>query len=1359
MRKNLFVTIALLTVSAVCLSAKTDVNDIKKNDSWKKQSLLIKQDANKRLMELAPEAFQDIQAEKKTIQTPSESQEKAKQLIKENEIKSNIKHLETVKLQDQDVIDQQKNETALRRAKQVPETPDAKKKILRAAARQRSDQWDQPYNANGEGNILTHTEWHFNIGNSEFQRFGERVYTYDSKGNVIKQEVKAKNVGGAINKLQWFNVTIPENAVLKEDIVNSDTLALTEYYYLDPATGERHDLELYKYVYYNERMIIRIEQHADSTGKMIANPQIESEFDANGLPTVTKVYKTYYTRGKDGKDSTFIAISEKIEYYPNGQDSVITMYKNGENNDSTDVEPYVKYETEYQPDGLVIDVMSNYERDKSGNKAWVYYHKYAQKIIINEKKKTSYYEDYYYVDSISAWQGDEKFSYVYNYYDAENTKVKNYTYTEWEWNDTTFWQPSYKQYAEGNIRGYKTLDSIFNYSKELSGFYLATRRGYELLGDTLQNSYWYIYYDEPLTIEESGQDTLAYYGYRRDREFFTAQELPWLSQAPDLDALQKSQTIYYLDFDLDDNALIWIKNTRQEWTYMYVKPFDSSEYEASTSTSKSFAWKNNKWIPNGTEYTYDEHNGIVKQVSYSNGVTTDSTVYDLNYWVVYYENGDSALEYDILKQERFSYDYNSGKLTPSSLYQSAFDDNHNRTLYIYLNGWSSLYDTWSYGSKMTWEYNDNGYTLLYCSYNWDTSAKIWKGDIKEANVYNEENNRTKQEAFYGTTDESNNTVWIPRYMQVDSTVVVSPYSVFEYHVYCSNWDRDNNCWEDGNKREYNYVLGNLIDYTWYEIRAGQWVATSKKGYAYSGKQRITVISWKYDSQAGTLVKEYEYKYTYNADGDITRVDCYDGNDVNNEVYVAIIDKDGDIAGYVDSVLKEGVWIPDYKIEYFYDNTARTITLLKSEWKNDQWQGTDKEIRYYDRRGIPTTDETYKWNSDSAKWIGKNKEEYVYDNDGYLVLEAYYYWDSDSAKWIGSSKYEFSYNTEGDMIMYAEYYWDYQYDNWVGNDKYEEEYDSLGHTLLEAYYDWDYDRGDWYGDGYKYENQYDSLGNNIHHAEYNWDYDNWRWKGTYRRDNEYDADGILILWANYCETDESGDWIGNEKSSNYVKNGITYNEYYYWDEEKKDWYGASKYEYASTDSTYYYASYNWDRSAWCWVGRGYKYDENYNTGTFFTYTWGDKEKDWIGYSGYIYSQEDTDSTLYLKYIYYKWENSKWVYNYNYTREDVFNNADNLTSRTLKYQLYNPISKTWTNNYGIKYVYVYSTLTSVDEITVNATITVADGMIVVKAADETLINIASVSGSKIAAGNGTVSASVVPGIYLITIGNQTTKVLVR
>ena len=1355
MRKNLFVTIALLTVSAVCLSAKTDVNDIKKNDSWKKQSQIIKLDANKRLMELAPEAFQDIQAEKKTIQTPSESQEKAKQLIKENEIKSNIKHLETVKLQDQDVIDQQKNETALRRAKQVPETPDAKKKILRAAARQRSNQWDQPYNANGEGNILTHTEWHFNIGNSEFQRFGERVYTYDSKGNVIKQEIKAKNVGGAINKLGWFNVTIPENAVLKEDIVYSDTLELTEDYYLDPVTGERHDLELYKYVYYNGKLVTRIEQYADSTGKMISNPQIESEFDANGQPTVTKTYTTFSTKGKDGQDSTFIAIASKTEYNSNGQDSVVTFYTNGENNDSTDVEPYSRTDYEYQPDGI-YHILSYYLKDKSGNKVWVYNRKYVQ--VVDEKDYTTYYENYYYNDSLSAWQGNEKYSYVINYYD-ETGKVKNYTYTEWEWDDTLFWQPSYKQYSERNPRGYSVSNSAFSYSNRLSDFYLYFRSGYEYLGDTVQNKYWYIYYQTPNTIEESGQDTLAYYGFRRDKEYYTAQELPWLSQAPDIDVLEKSETESYLDFDPVGNALIWIKNIKQEWSYMYVKPFDSSEYEASTSTSKSFAWKNNKWIPNGTEYIYDENNKIVEQVTYSNGITTDSTVYDRKYWVEYYENGDSALQCDILKQERFSYDYNSGKLTPSYLSQNAFDDNHNRTLYLLLNGWSSLYDTWSYGSKMTWENDNNGNTLLYCSYNWDTSAKNWKGDIKEAYVYNEENNLTKQEAFYGTTDESNNTVWIPRYMQVDSTVV-SPYSVFEYHVYCSNWDRDNNCWEYGNKREYNYVLGNLIDYTWYEIRAGQWIATSKKGYAYSGKQRITVISWKYDSQAGTLVKEYEYKYTYNADGDITRVDCYDGNDVNNEVYVAVLDQNGDITGYVDSVLNEGVWVPDYKIEYIYDYTARTITLLESEWKNDQWQGTDKEIRYYDRRGYLTSDETYIWNSDSARWIGDLKGEYAYDNYGNTVLDISYYWNPDSAKWIGSSKYEYAFNADGDKVMYAYYEWDdYQYNNWVGYNKYEEEYDSLGHELLYAYYDWDYERGDWYGNGYKYEYQYDSLGNNIYQAEYRWDYDNWRWNGTYRRDREYDADGILILTTSYSGTDESGIWIGNNKNSNYVKDGITYYENYYWDQEKKDWYGNYKYEHASTDSTYYYARYSWDRTGWCWVGQGYKYDENYNTGTYFIYTWGDKEKDWVGYNGYTYSREDTDSTIIIKYEYYKWENSKWVFDYNYTREDVLNNADNITSRTLKYRLYNPISKTWINNYGIKYVYVYSTLTSVDKITVNATITVADGMIVVKAADETLINIASVSGSKIAAGNGTVSASVVPGIYLITIGNKTTKVLVR
>ena len=56
-------------------------------------------------------------------------------------------------------------------------------------------------------------------------------------------------------------------------------------------------------------------------------------------------------------------------------------------------------------------------------------------------------------------------------------------------------------------------------------------------------------------------------------------------------------------------------------------------------------------------------------------------------------------------------------------------------------------------------------------------------------------------------------------------------------------------------------------------------------------------------------------------------------------------------------------------------------------------------------------------------------------------------------------------------------------------------------------------------------------------------------------------------------------------------------------------------------------------------------------------------------------------------------------------------------------------------------------------------VIDGSIIVSAADDSLIRVLNASGANIAAGRGSVTASVVSGIYLINANGKTIKVLVK
>ncbi|MCQ2068369.1 MAG: hypothetical protein MJY68_04615 [Bacteroidaceae bacterium] len=250
------------------------------------------------------------------------------------------------------------------------------------------------------------------------------------------------------------------------------------------------------------------------------------------------------------------------------------------------------------------------------------------------------------------------------------------------------------------------------------------------------------------------------------------------------------------------------------------------------------------------------------------------------------------------------------------------------------------------------------------------------------------------------------------------------------------------------------------------------------------------------------------------------------------------------------------------------------------------------------------------------------------------------------------------------------------------------------------------------------------------AVYSWDSQESKWEGSTKVEEQYDSIGYMTLEAEY-----------------------------YWDSEKEDWRGNYMSEYASSDTLYLNASYYWDENEWCWTGNR-KSEYNYKTNTDYYYNWDSKQKNWVGNYGSRYEEKPSQTSTDFIYTYYKWENSKWVGDYRSTRTDVWNRDDNLATRTYKYELLSSTpSKNLKQNYSVKYVYNYSVLTTVETVTASATISVADCIIVVNATDDILISISSAAGIRIASGTGSVTASVVPGIYLITIGNKTTKVLVR
>ena len=228
-----------------------------------------------------------------------------------------------------------------------------------------------------------------------------------------------------------------------------------------------------------------------------------------------------------------------------------------------------------------------------------------------------------------------------------------------------------------------------------------------------------------------------------------------------------------------------------------------------------------------------------------------------------------------------------------------------------------------------------------------------------------------------------------------------------------------------------------------------------------------------------------------------------------------------------------------------------------------------------------------------------------------------------------------------------------------------------------------------------------------------------------------------------------------------KNGVRHYEYSYWDYDKKDWRGSYKYDYYDSESGYMYANYNWDEESWSWVGYNkyeYTYPEDGTDGyTRINYAWDATAKDWTYSTKEIEKYESTATAEKYDITTYKWDGKAWAQYSHGIENDVYNSKNNLDYLTYVYQLYNGTA--WVVDYSIKYVYVYTERTGIKPIQVKSRIAVAEGLITVNAAADSNVSISSMAGGEIATGTGSMVAPVAPGIYLITIDGNTTKVIVR
>ena len=1302
MRKSLLVFMGLCAFSAVFAGTDSTVSGTPA-DGVRNRSGLIRPGADGRVT-VTPDMITGIQAVKERMNAPFKSQEIIDKLEAEK-VQANMNFLQnevrnpengmTLKMQS-DKADTDKSRVAASKPGKAP---------LKGGSYYHKDQWSQPYQAIGSDLTLSHIDLMISVKSGAFQKFGDRVFTYDADGDVVAWEYTIRNVNGLADEITSWNVKIPENAIIKMINIDNDTLDESRMYYIDPLTNECHDIYIYRSVYYDGDEVSMIRKELDQDGNLVEQGKLESEFDAQGRPVVS------------------------IRY------SLVTITNTSTGAQRKELRPRSKTEYEYLDNGLVTKTESSMEFDSSTNEnRWTYNRRWTEGT---DSEGTYNYEYFYFSSYNKDWVGSSKYTRA----DKETADGgSEVTQTNWRWNSTDkVWQLSDKQFSRYNSCQNRTLSESYNYSVPLGTFYLTSVYGYEYIGDTARCGDWYIRYNMPDSIQQlENQMSLVSYGNRNEYADYTLEELGWTGY-PDYRSLPRKYEIRYTLDRENKESISWKEQSKVEYDYKMVTLVDETDPEALMSGQRDFTWKDNAWtLNNEYRYDYNDHGDNIMEERYVNGQISSRHTTEYVYYNRVYSGGYSNLERKVIAEKYWG--LSNGELVPTSEYAYAYDkDYNNQILYSYMSSWDAANNRWYYGNKYESEYDGNGRQILSVSYSWSYDRGIWIGFSKEASVFDADGETLKRENWINRSDTS--TVWIPSYAEV---VEYDDYGQLTSNWYCSGWM--DGSWQSGTRYDYSYSAdGLLLSESQSYMSSGQWRGTYKIDYEYNDKGQIILsqISENYSKDADEWVARDKDVYSYTDTDELLEHYKYsfDGIEWQNYQKELALIENGVITAYVDSVY-------DFGYEEWFPSTMTTIT-------RDEATGI-------------VTSQYQNWDQSEEKWNNDRIESVKYDSEGRVIYTESYYWASwydyetytEQEGWLGDNMAEFAYNDKGERVMTATYYWD-RYDSlWVGNSKNESDYDEFDHQILYGSYYWDNENREWIGSD-RYINEYDSIGNQILSISYSWDDILKDWVAESKNEYGYDENGNQIMNA-YYSTDPEGDWIGSDKYISYTKDNVYYRESYEWDYDRKDWYGTYKSEYEDSDDYYMSASYEWDYNNWCWVGSE-KRVETYtaNGQETIVYQWDSASETWVASSKEVEEMTATASSTKFVHTVSLWNaaTSGWVFTSRETEEEVYKSDDNMDYSLMEMDIYNPLTSAWVQSYSIKQVYVYKSLTGVEAIPAELNIRVDDGLIIVNADADSAISIASVSGAQVAGGKGSVEASVAPGIYLISVGDKTVKVVVR
>ena len=175
-----------------------------------------------------------------------------------------------------------------------------------------------------------------------------------------------------------------------------------------------------------------------------------------------------------------------------------------------------------------------------------------------------------------------------------------------------------------------------------------------------------------------------------------------------------------------------------------------------------------------------------------------------------------------------------------------------------------------------------------------------------------------------------------------------------------------------------------------------------------------------------------YNYIWDEDGYCLMADVY--NDQSGQRYEYQYNDRHLGIMQIQSVYANGVWTPQQRGDYKYDDNGNITEEIISEWipATSEWKQLVKNTAVWDHLNRQTEFAHYEWNG--TEWIGTGEKkifQYYGDRNDMYTLNGWYIWDETTKDWFWYMKRYFEWNEKNQCTANGDQYFNKDTNDWDG----------------------------------------------------------------------------------------------------------------------------------------------------------------------------------------------------------------------------------------------------------------------------------------------------------------------------------------